>query len=351
MAKWLVIGDLHFGEKGDSPKYNNYLLDFIDSCIKDYKGKVKGVIQLGDYFHHQTKIRLDTLNFALEGIKRISEAFGKENVYVLEGNHDLYYDDRLDVSSVRALEPYCTLIDSPTLIGDENKLLLTPWVVSGEMYDNIVSYSRKAKAVFGHFEFNGFKMNDHYVMENGQSHRALKNFQLVVSGHYHSFQEKDNVVYVGTPLPITMNEANEEHYVMIFDDEDCSYTLEPYKDISVMAVSYEEFIELAENPTFDPKKTTIRVDFPDDLEDESAIDDVKAILEDMGFDEYRIRYRGNKVKQLMEASTDEISNVENIDESVVKSINGMVPIEGIDKNILVSFYNLAKSKSKDMTNE
>lgn len=338
----LFIGDLHFGEKGNSPKYNQQLLTFIDWVIENYDGKVNRIIQLGDYFHNRSKIQIDTLNYGIKGAQKLSEAFGRDKVFVLAGNHDLYYETRLDTSSLAAIAPYITLIDEITDLED---LVLTPWVVNGEQWDAVVDRARKDTVLCGHFEFNGFKMNDHYVMQHGRSHKALKNYGMVFSGHYHSFQKKDNVVYTGTPLPITMNEANEPHFVFLVDPNGPKdYEKVQYDKVKVISIPYDQLPDIIE--TLDPENTSIRIEFPDDLEDESLIEDVRDILNEYNFDDQKIKYRGKRAKELVESDADQISNVENIDESVLYAIDNSAPVVGVDKNELISLYKEAQNRKE-----
>ena len=333
MAKWLVIGDLHFGEKNDSDEFNNDVLDFLGYASDYAMGKgVTKCCQVGDYYHQRHKINVSTLNYGIVGASILMESFGKENVYVLAGNHCLYYRDRLDMSSLAAIAPYVTVIDKPTSV---SSILMTPWIVDAEQWDGIVNAAASHRFLFAHLELKGFKMNENYVMEHGHSHKELRDYEKVITGHYHTFQEKENIIYTGTPYPISMNEANQDHYFFIFDDDSGELEKVVYDEIKVVSIPYDQIEQLE---GLDPTKTTVRIEFPDDLEDESLITEVQGILSDMKFSEVKIKYRGEKAKQIAEADVGEIEEVDNIDELVLNVIKGSTDIEGIDKAILESIY-------------
>lgn len=340
MSKVLLIGDLHFGERGDSEKFNQHILTFVDWAIElGKKESVDAVIQLGDWFHHRNKVQVHTLAYAIEGAKMLSEAFSKETVYVLAGNHDLFYLNRLDVSSCAVLRPYVTVIDEPTtILGD---CLATPWIASGEQWDRVVNESDNHRYLFAHLELNGFMVNDKYEMEHGFSHKELKGYEAVITGHYHSQQVKDNVLYVGTPYPITMNEANESHGVFILDTETGDLEFFEYEGVTVVSIPYTDLDKI---DRYDPQTTSIRVEFPDDLDDESLIEDAKKLLLEKNFEEVKIKYRGAKAKQLIEADVSDVEHVENIDAAVLGFIENSSEVEGVDKDILKMLYTEAVSR-------
>lgn len=343
MSKWISIGDLHFGERGDSEKFNNSILDFLEWSIEVAKehGADK-CIQLGDWFHHRNKIQVQTLSYGIVGARILGNHFGRDNTFVLAGNHDLFYLDRLDVSSVSALDPFVTVIDEITPLSD--KIVATPWVTDQDMWDQVVEYSDTHKYLFAHLELNGFMVNDRYEMETGHSPKEIRRFEKVLTGHYHSMQEKGNVLYVGTPYPITMNEANEAHGVHIFDEETGELTFVEYSGIKVISIPAKDLEEVLERLGDQVDHVSIRVEFPDDLEDESIIDEVKEHLHSMKFDSVKIKYKGAKEKEILESSVD-IENVENIDELVMAVIDEAVDVSGVDTKLLKQIYTDAIEQS------
>lgn len=344
--KILTIGDTHSGEQSNSQKYNEFVNEMFEWAVGIAKERnIETAVHLGDFFHNRNSINVQTINYGIDGAKILSDYFGKDNIYVLTGNHDLYYKDRLDVHSLSIIEPYVTVVNE--LLSLEN-CLLTPWIVDNEQWDKLVSECtsefNKYDYVFGHFEFNGFKMNDAYVMEHGNSHKELKNLKRVLTGHFHSPQVIDNVHYVGTPIATTMSEANEAHGIHILDTETNELEFIEYTGVKVISIPYTEIETLDD---YDPYRTSVRIEFPDDLDDETLLTEVQDYLTDKHFNEVKIKYKGNKAKELLEASVDNIEEVDNIDTVVKKFLTGSIEIEGVDKSILVKYYDKAIEKGEE----
>ncbi|MDA3807324.1 MAG: hypothetical protein PF440_05340 [Thiomicrorhabdus sp.] len=340
--KHIIIGDTHYGEKNDSEKYNNQLNGMIDFSI-DYakKNKITSCIQAGDFFHNRHKINVSSLNYGIEGARKLSEQFGKENFHVLVGNHCIYHKDRLDVNSLKVIEPYATIIEKPTSLGN---ILLTPWLLTNEDWDNIVTESKNHDFLIAHLELNGFKMNDHYVMEHGMSHKELKGYDKVITGHYHSYQQQENVYYIGTPVPIGMSEANEDHGFFVLDDETGELEMIVYDKVKVVSINYLDVESLDD---LDPENTSVRIEFPDDLDDEELISEIQDHLAEMNFNEVKVKYKGNKAKELLAVEVEDIEEVENIDLVVKNFMSSSIEIEGIDKATLIKYYDQAIEKDEE----
>lgn len=331
--KICLIGDLHYGEKGNSDKFNQQVNDLLRFAVDESKKRtVEMCIQLGDWHDDRSKLNVATINRSIEGAKILQEGF--DTVYTIVSNHDIYHRDRLDVNSMKLIEPYITVVDQPTII--EN-FIMVPWVVSNEMWDEVINLTHESKVdyMFAHLELNGFLVNDMYEMEHGYSPTSLRHLKHVYTGHYHSPQTKDNITYTGTPYPISMNEANGTHGIYFFDTEtgDCEFV--EYTKVKVLSINYDELDVLDE---CDPQHTTVRVVFPDNLEDETVITDVQNFLKEKGFDDHKIRYTDKKATAIMESDVGEVEEVENIDGVVINFLKTSKPIDGVDLELLASIY-------------
>lgn len=335
--KILCIGDLHFGEQNNSPKFNQQVNEFLEwACNLAEEMGVERVVQFGDWYHQRDRIDVSTMNYSIEGAKLLGSRFGTGNAIVFLGNHDIRNRDRLDIHSLKTIDPYVTVITEPTIYEDMNAYIV-PWIVNDEQWDDVVAKSKEVPFLFAHLELNGFMVNDAYEMQHGFSPTGLRDYEIVLSGHYHSPQRKKNVQYLGTPYPITMNEANEAHGVYVFDTDTGELEFIEYHGVKVISVPYANLENIID--TLDPTNTTIRVEFPDELEDESVIEDVQNILAEMNFSNYKVKYRGQKAKQLLDLEHEvDVEEVENIDESVLQFIANTSEVPGIDKERLKKWY-------------
>jgi len=200
--------DIHYGLKHNAKLHNLDCIDFTEWFIEQAQLRdCETCIFLGDFHHHRSSINVSTMHHAFKGLELLNEAF--KNVYIITGNHDLFYREKRDVSSLIISKNFNNihLIDEPIVIKD---VALVPWLVEEE-WKTVKSI--KSKYMFGHFEIPGFKMNAHVEMPD-QGHINRRHFEhqdYVFSGHFHKRQAKDNVHYIGNPFG--------HNYADAWDDE------------------------------------------------------------------------------------------------------------------------------------
>jgi|TARA_B110000444_G_scaffold213028_1_gene209656 hypothetical protein len=258
--------DIHFGLKNNSRQHNNDCEDFVKWFIDEAKKfGAETCIFLGDWHHHRSSINISTLNYSISNLKRLSEAF--EQTYFLVGNHDLFYRDKREISSVVFAQeiPKVTVIDE-IIVKDD--VALVPWLIGNEWkkVKNI-----KAKYMFGHFELPNFKMNamvempDHGELNAGHFDKVGH----VFTGHFHKRQTKGNVTYIGNPFAHNYADAwdNDRGCMMLEWDKPPKYQIwsagPKYRTIplSKLLESPDEFLE---------PETNVRVKIDIDITYEEA---------------------------------------------------------------------------------
>lgn len=343
-ARIVLIGDLHFGEKNNSADFNKQIINYLQTQIIDkYKDENVVIIQAGDWFHQRNRLQVDTLNYGIIGADMLGKAFGRENVLVLAGNHDMFYENRLDVSSLLAISEYVTVIDEVTLL-QSHSIVLTPWIVNEDQWQEVCKLSEQFDYVVGHFELSSFRMNENYVMEHGYNPSGLKGYKRVFSGHYHTKQERDNIVYLGTPYPITLNEANGEHGDWYFDHITNELTFNHYDEIAVLSIPYTEINNIEKYTKADKSNITLRVEFPSDIGDESIITDTMVLLNNSGYNSVRQQYRKEAVNEIMENDI-QIEHLDRIDDVIIDAIDNIKM--DVDNNLLKELYNLSRENNNE----
>jgi hypothetical protein len=205
--KVAVCTDIHFGLKSNSLLHNQDCEQFIDWFIATARANgCKTGMFLGDWHHHRASINLQTLNFSLRALEKLSAAF--DRFYFIPGNHDLYYRDRRDIHGAEWARhlPNIEIVNNWFQEGD---VIIAPWLV-GDDYKRIPKLS--SKYVFGHFELPHFKMN---AMVEMPDHGEIKidNFggiESVFSGHFHLRQQKKNINYIGNCFPHNFADAGDD---------------------------------------------------------------------------------------------------------------------------------------------
>lgn len=204
----LLFTDIHFGMKSNSLQHNRDCENFVEWAIK--LGKEKGCetcFFLGDWHHHRASINLQTLNFSLRSLERLSDAF--DVVYFIPGNHDLYYRDKRDIHGAE----WAKHIPNIQIVNDwytEGDVTIAPWLV-GDDHKRISKLN--TRYVMGHFELPHFKMNAMVEMPDHGELQAehFGGVETVFSGHFHMRQTRGNITYMGNAFPHNYADAGDEN--------------------------------------------------------------------------------------------------------------------------------------------
>ena len=322
--------DIHFGNKNNSKQHNRDCAKFVDWFIQQSED-CETCIFLGDWHHHRASVNVSTLNHSVENVGKLSRAF--ESVYMIMGNHDLYYREKRDLNSL----PYAGLFENVTLVEDaliQDEVALIPWLV-GDEWKNLSK--TKCRYMFGHFELPNFKMNAMVEMPDhgGINAEHLTGPEYVFTGHFHKRQFKKNVHYLGSPFghnyadtwdddrgmmklvwgeepqyinfdgpryrTVPLSRLIDEPEVILNNKTYCRATLD-------IAISYEEasFIKETFSQQFNAREIALIPSKKEEhAQDWKVVDDIE---------------------------------VENVDQIVYNSLNA-VDSDMIDKKILVDIYN------------
>jgi len=204
--KVAVCTDIHFGLKSNSLQHNQDCSDFIDWFITTARanGCETGMF-LGDWSHQRAAINMQTLQYSLRSLEKLSAAF--DRFYFIPGNHDLYYRDKRDIYSTE----WARHIPNIQIVNDwfqDGDVVIAPWLV-GDDHKKIPKL--KGQYMFGHFELPHFKMN---AMVEMPDHGEIQvdhfgNFERVFSGHFHLRQQKKNIHYIGNCFPHNYADAGD----------------------------------------------------------------------------------------------------------------------------------------------
>ena len=131
--KICILGDTHFGMRGDSLDFHKYIEKFYSNVffpyLKDHN--VTTVVQLGDLFDRRKFINFNSLflcrQYFFEKLKEYGIQF-----YTLLGNHDVAFKNTLQVNSSKLLlNEYAniTVCDSFTTLNfDGIDIDIVPWL-------------------------------------------------------------------------------------------------------------------------------------------------------------------------------------------------------------------------------
>lgn len=219
-----ILGDTHFGARGDSPFFHRYFKTFYSEIFFPYleKNNIDHIIQLGDVFDRRKFVNYQTLNNCKEYF--FDTLNSKYKSWLLVGNHDTYYKNTNKVNSLDLLlREYKNInqVQQPyeTSFGGVN-ILMVPWICA-ENYNDVMHAmdNSKSQILVGHFEINGFEMHKGAYCDSGIEPSVFNKFDLVISGHFHTKSTRGNIVYTGTPYEMTWSDYEDKKGFHIFDTE------------------------------------------------------------------------------------------------------------------------------------
>lgn len=243
MGKLAILGDTHFAAGNANVIQHEYMRKFfLDFFQYVDDNDIKTVLQLGDLFDVRKHINTWALNFFREVfLKPVIERGLK--VVVLLGNHDIFYRESLQISSVEeVLYPYpetFTVIKEPTeTVLEGLSFLLVPWVCKENLnaVQSVLMHSSSTYCA-GHFEFNGFELFRGQLAKTNYDHAEYKKFEKVFSGHYHHMSSKDNIIYTGTPYELTWQDCATTKGFFVIDSNSIDMVENPHTLYSSFALS------------------------------------------------------------------------------------------------------------------
>ena len=199
--------DIHFGLKGNSRVHNDDGESFCHWFIEQAKAHgCETCIFLGDWHHHRSATNVSTMNYTVSNMERLGQAFKK--VYVIMGNHDLFYRDKREINSME----YCRNIPNIKIVNEwvlNDDVAIVPWIVNDEWRK---IQDLKQRYIFGHFELPYFKMNAMVDMPDVGTIKAehFVNQEYVFTGHFHKRQIRNNIHYIGNAFPHNYADAGDD---------------------------------------------------------------------------------------------------------------------------------------------
>lgn len=236
--KIVILGDTHFGLRDNLPNdiftyhYQKFYALFFNYLLDN---EIKIIIQLGDLFDKKKSINTNTLtNAKIMFFDKLKEY--NIHMYTLLGNHDIHFRETLRINTPSVvLEEYdnITIFDSPqTITLDNLKFDIIPWICK-ENTEECLNYIKNSssKLCFGHFEIKDYPMYKNVEIAHGISKDLFKHYELVISGHYHTYSNRDNILYTGVPYQMTWHDYNDKKgfYVYCTKDNKIDMIENPYE--------------------------------------------------------------------------------------------------------------------------
>lgn len=342
--KIAIISDLHFGiKKSDNVFQRSQLKFFEEQLVEELKLRdIDTLFVLGDVFDTRQSVNVNTTNVVLELFQK---TFADFKVYMIVGNHDLYYTDKTDVNSLKMLNllPNVTVYEKQTVLDFAgHSITMLPWITD---YENVKL--TKSEYCFAHLDIAGFMMDKHNMCSSGLSAKKLVEcYDYVFTGHFHTRSKKKigncSIEYVGSPYQLTRIDAGQDRGCTVLDlDTGKTELIVNTESIKYVKLKYPD---LPENIDELAKHNIIDIDIPYEKSDES-----KKILDYMSVvnavSPISVTQNiGKKPELTVEYAEEDLSNIDLF--TLFKTYTEQLSIENKDEiySELVNLYNEFKRR-------
>lgn len=233
MAQILLCSDIHIHTHKNSLRRLQHCLDTLEWIFQTaVERDIDDVVFLGDLFQDRMKIQVLPYQRTYEIIEKYCGRNPKLNFHVLVGNHDMWYSNKTDISSVYPLGSIAGvhIINSceSRNIGGINIDFL-PYTLNP--LESLKSFALgNSDILCGHISLDGAQLNTFYktqadvsVEYDGDMVKVdadkFSPWKKVFLGHYHGEQRIKHVEYVGSPLQLNFAEAFQQKHIVILNTE------------------------------------------------------------------------------------------------------------------------------------
>lgn len=318
----------------------------LDDCLKtlDWTFKtaaernITDIIFGGDLFHDRQKIEVFTYH---KTFKKFEEYCRPDlNIWLLLGNHDLWFFEDTSISSVTPLSslPGVKVISTPTRIKIANSNWdFIPYTHNPiQVIEDLKKLPGESEYAIGHLAIDGAKLHgntysDVVIEHDGDmvpvNSDIFSGYKQVFLGHYHEEQRvSNNVEYIGSPLQLSFGEAFQQKHIIDFNCQTGE------KDYIINNFSPQHFII----PQEDIKKYDLNNNFIKILVDEIGASDLvqmrRELITENNIGSLEIK---QKKKEISEHVIEDAKAILYKDDEMLVRYLDEVGTEGLDKDKLL----------------
>ena len=224
--KIALLNDTHCGIRNSNEIFLNNAATFYNDVFFPYckDHGITQIIHLGDYYDNRKQISIKALHHNRKNFLEPMRDMGM-CMDIFPGNHDVFYKNTNEVNSLKEvlghfMNEINIIMDPKVLEYGNTRIAMLPWMNS-QNYDKSLEFVKNCKAdiLCGHLELEGFELMRGITHKHGMSAEIFSKFELVLTGHFHTRSERDNVVYLGSQLEFFWSDAHDDKYFYVFDTE------------------------------------------------------------------------------------------------------------------------------------
>ena len=224
--KIAILNDTHCGCRNSSDIFMDYQERFYRDVFFPYllENDIKHILHLGDYYDNRKTINFKALSHNRKIFLERLRQYGI-TMDIIPGNHDTYFKNTNELNALKELQGHymneVNLVMEPKVVKyGELDVALVPWINQENESDTLEFLkSCKAPVVGAHLELAGFEMDRGLFCHDGMSPKHFENFDMVLTGHFHTRSSKDNIHYLGAQMEFFWNDCGDNKYFHILDTE------------------------------------------------------------------------------------------------------------------------------------
>lgn len=348
MASIIISSDIHIHRHKQSSERLEDCLETLEWIFKVACQKnIHNFIFVGDLF--QTRQKIDVLTY-----QKTFEIFQKYQnevkTWLLLGNHDMWYSETWDISSVFPLGAIknVNVINNPCVVDvDGFPVAFLPYTKNPIECLQILD---SKKLLFAHVAVDGALWNTRYdtysevlIEHDGDMIKVdsniFKDWDQVFLGHYHAAQKlTDKIEYIGSPLQLSYGEAFQNKHIIIYDTdtkekeyvENCfspKHYIVPPNKIGDLKLRHRDFLTIETDSLNNPENIEIKKD----LNQNYTLSEIKIKT---------VRKKIQEAKCTIEDARAILQDEQQMAEKYIEQIG----TNGLDKNKLLEIFNFIRSK-------
>ncbi len=224
--KIAILNDTHCGVRNSNDIFLNNAEKFFTDVFFPHllAHNIKHIVHLGDYFDNRKFINFSALNRNRQYFLAKLREYGI-TMDIICGNHDTFFKNTNELNSLKELLGHYMneihIVHKPTVMDyDGMKMALLPWICDENEEESLDFIANcKADILGGHLELQGFDMMKGVTNPKGMDPALFSRFEMVMSGHFHTKSNQDNIHYLGSQLEFTWSDAHDNKYFHTLDTE------------------------------------------------------------------------------------------------------------------------------------
>ena len=224
--KVAILNDTHCGIRNSSEIFMEYQSRFYTDVFFPYlkEHNIKKILHLGDYYENRTSINFKALHHNRRIFLDKLRDYGI-HMDIIPGNHDCYFKNTNRLNALKELLGHymseVRIIEEPEVVDyDGCKVALLPWI-NNENEKRVRDFITTCKADIcgAHLELNGFDMQMGIPCTDGMDASLFSKFDMVLSGHFHTKSQNNNIHYLGSQMEFFWSDCNDKKYFHILDTD------------------------------------------------------------------------------------------------------------------------------------